>query len=95
LNLHDWTSLIRRAEKDPADFYIIPLAKKLHQCGSFGVSSQEYLKYALENRRRWEDQGEEIVANLVEEMQAEHEHEQELAMQCNPRIIALSVYNEL
>jgi hypothetical protein len=86
-----------RAEKDPAeswfqgeigffDFYIIPLAKKLHQCGSFGVSSQEYLKYALENRRRWEDQGEEIVANLVEEIKGELD-EQELAMQCLSRRI--------
>jgi len=25
------------------DFYIIPLAKKLDQCGVFGVSSDEYL----------------------------------------------------
>jgi class 3 adenylate cyclase len=68
-----------RAEKDPSeswyqgeigffDFYIIPLAKKLHECGSFGVSSQEYLKYALANRQRWEDQGEEIVAELVNEL---------------------------
>jgi hypothetical protein len=68
-----------RAEKNPAeswfkgeigffDFYIIPLAKKLDECGSFGVSSQEYLKYALGNRQRWEVQGEEIVADLVNEM---------------------------
>jgi hypothetical protein len=68
-----------RAEKDPAeywfkgeigffDFYIIPLAKKLHECGSFGVSSQEYLKYALGNRQRWEEDGEEIVTELVNEM---------------------------
>jgi hypothetical protein len=68
-----------RAQKNPAeswfqgeidffDFYIIPLAKKLHECGSFGVSSQEYLKYAMENRHRWEDQGEEIVAELVKEL---------------------------
>ena len=41
-----------RAEKDPSkgwyeseigffDFYIIPLAKKLKDCGVFGVSSEE------------------------------------------------------
>jgi hypothetical protein len=65
-----------RAKEDPAvswfqgeigffDFYILPLAKKLEECGSFGVSSQEYLKYALENRQRWEDQGKEIVAELL------------------------------
>ena len=28
------------------DFYIIPLAKKLKDCGCFGVSSDEYLNYA-------------------------------------------------
>jgi len=43
-----------RAEKDPSefwykgelgffDFYILPLAKKLSECGVFGVSSDEYL----------------------------------------------------
>lgn len=29
------------------DFYIIPLAKKLKDCGVFGVSSDEYLNYAV------------------------------------------------
>lgn len=28
------------------DFYVIPLAKKLKDCGVFGVSSEEYLNYA-------------------------------------------------
>lgn len=47
-----------RAAKNPADFwyqgeigffdfYIIPLAKKLKECGVFGVSSDEYLQYAV------------------------------------------------
>ena len=51
-----------RADKDPVDFwykgelgffdfYIIPLAKKLKDCGVFGVSSDEYLNYAEKNRR--------------------------------------------
>lgn len=53
-----------RAEKDPStrwyegelgffDFYIIPLAKKLKECGVFGVSSGEYLDYAMKNRNEW------------------------------------------
>jgi hypothetical protein len=33
------------------DFYIIPLAKKLKDCGVFGVSSGEYLGYAMTNRQ--------------------------------------------
>ncbi|KAG7338222.1 adenylate/guanylate cyclase [Nitzschia inconspicua] len=44
------------------DFYIIPLAKKLSECGVFGVSSDEYLTYAMENRREWEKKGKRIVA---------------------------------
>ncbi len=70
-----------RAEKDPSlnwyegelgffDFYIIPLAKKLKDCGVFGVSSDEYLNYALKNRQEWEDRGLEVVASLVEDTQA-------------------------
>ena len=96
-----------RAENDPSkrwyaseigffDFYIIPLAKKLKDCGVFGVSSDElsgvivdwemciwnlpslthsfstnllhnqYLQYAKQNRKEWEDKGKEIVAEMVE-----------------------------
>lgn len=32
------------------DFYIIPLAKKLKECGVFGKSSDEYLGYAQQVR---------------------------------------------
>jgi hypothetical protein len=65
-----------RSESDPAetwykgeigffDFYIIPLAKKLKECGVFGVSSDEYLSYALQNRSEWEQRGENLVAEMV------------------------------
>ena len=65
-----------RAEKNPAktwykgemgffDFYIIPLAKKLKECGVFGVSSDEYLSYAIQNRKEWEERGEEMVKEMV------------------------------
>ena len=49
------------------DNYVIPLAKKLETCGVFGVSSDEFLGYALENRREWEMKGEEVVAKLLQE----------------------------
>jgi 3'5'-cyclic nucleotide phosphodiesterase len=66
-----------RADKDPSenwyqgeigffDFYIIPLAKKLHECGVFGVSSDEFLSYAMNNRSEWEMKGREVVAGYVE-----------------------------
>lgn len=64
-----------RAETNPADgwykgelgffdFYIIPLAKKLKDCGVFGVSSDEYLSYAMENRKEWEKRGELVVEEM-------------------------------
>ncbi|CAB9524999.1 Receptor-type guanylate cyclase gcy [Seminavis robusta] len=47
------------------DFYIIPLAKKLKECGVFGVSSDEYLSYAQANRREWAEKGEQIVQEYL------------------------------
>ena len=41
------------------DYYIIPLARKLKECGVFGVAGDEYLSYALENRREWSLKGRE------------------------------------
>ena len=46
------------------DNYVIPLATKLKECNVFGVSSDEYLEYAMKNREEWEVRGEEIVANM-------------------------------
>jgi len=62
-----------RADKDPTeswfqgelgflDFYVIPLAQKLAECGVFGVSSDEYLNYAIMNRNEWEKKGKDVVA---------------------------------
>jgi hypothetical protein len=48
------------------DNYVIPLAKKLNSCGVFGVSSDEYLTYALQNRREWEIKGESVVKAMEE-----------------------------
>lgn len=65
-----------RAAKDPTDtwyngeigffdYYIIPLAQKLSECGVFGVSSDEYLNYAIMNRNEWEKKGRDVVAGYV------------------------------
>ena len=73
-----------RAETDPAtfwykgeigffDFYIIPLARKLKDCGVFGVSSSEYLNYALMNRKEWELKGQAVVEEMVENFRKEME----------------------
>ena len=68
-----------RAESNPADywykgeigffdFYIIPLAKKLKECGVFGVSSDEYLNYAVKNREEWEKKGMEVVEGYLSKL---------------------------
>jgi len=72
-----------RADTDPSanwykgeigffDFYIIPLAKKLKDCGVFGVSSDEYLNYAVKNREEWEVKGREIVEDMVKKVLADN-----------------------
>jgi hypothetical protein len=68
--------LAGHAEKDPSetwyqgelgfyDFYIIPLAKKLKDCGVFGVASDEYLDYTTANRSEWEIKGKSIVQEYL------------------------------
>eukprot|EP00980_Cylindrotheca_fusiformis_P018414 scaffold6054_cov118-Cylindrotheca_fusiformis.AAC.1 len=65
-----------RADSDPSktwysgeigffDFYVIPLAKKLDNCGVFGVSSHEYLSYATSNRAEWAREGEKLVQQYL------------------------------
>jgi hypothetical protein len=73
-----------RADTNPADnwykgeigffdYYIIPLAKKLDSCGVFGVSSDEYLNYAVKNRDEWVLRGEDVVAEMIEKAKADTE----------------------
>ena len=68
----------RGGEKDPSDGwykgelwfydnYVIPLAKKLNECGVFGVASAECLSYAEANRSEWAAKGEEIVERMKED----------------------------
>jgi hypothetical protein len=68
-----------RSEKDPTDgwydgelgffdFYVIPLANRLKECGVFGVSSAEYLNYAVSNREEWSRRGKEMVALYLENL---------------------------
>ncbi|CAB9521868.1 Receptor-type guanylate cyclase gcy [Seminavis robusta] len=79
-----------RAAQDPSiawykgeigffDFYIIPLAKKLENCGVFGVSSHEYLNYAQANRDEWVRKGEDVVAGYLEKYAESTKEEMGLA----------------
>ena len=44
----------------------IPLAKKLKECGVFGVSSDEFLNYAMNNRKDWVANGEQAIQKYLE-----------------------------
>ena len=72
-----------KTDKDPAegwykgelwffDNYVIPLTTKLRNCGVFGVSSDEYLHYALANRKQWVESGESIVEKFKERCQEKY-----------------------
>eukprot|EP00541_Cyclophora_tenuis_P001694 CAMPEP_0116549182 /NCGR_PEP_ID=MMETSP0397-20121206/4737_1 /TAXON_ID=216820 /ORGANISM="Cyclophora tenuis, Strain ECT3854" /LENGTH=288 /DNA_ID=CAMNT_0004073889 /DNA_START=14 /DNA_END=881 /DNA_ORIENTATION=- len=81
-----------RSSKDPSigwyegeiwffDHYIIPLAKKLRECGVFGVASDEYLTYALENRKEWEMKGRDVCNEMLEAVASKSMTEQQLQQQ--------------
>ncbi|KAL3940795.1 MAG: hypothetical protein SGBAC_004733 [Bacillariaceae sp.] len=78
-----------RVDKDPSegwyggelwffDNYIIPLAKKLRDCGVFGASCDEVLDYARDNRLEWEQKGKEKVSEWLNELQTEDEYSEEI-----------------
>ena len=48
------------------DYYVLPLAQKLKDCGVFGPSSDEYLIFASENRAEWSIKGKEMLAGYLE-----------------------------
>jgi 3'5'-cyclic nucleotide phosphodiesterase len=51
------------------DNYIIPLAKKLKDCGVFGVSSDEYLNYAQHNRDEFAERGKALIEEMIQKYQ--------------------------
>ena len=55
---------------------MIPLAKKLKECSVFGISSDEYLNYAVKNRKEWEHRGQEVVADMIQKYEAMYAEEQ-------------------
>jgi 3'5'-cyclic nucleotide phosphodiesterase len=63
-----------RGELSFFDYYIIPLAQKLHDCGVFGVSYDEFINYAQENRSEWERKGQEIVEVWKAAIEVKYEH---------------------
>jgi len=56
-------------------FHVIPLAKKLKECGVFGLRSTDYVDCAMKNLAEWDLHGKGVVASM-EEKAREHIHHQ-------------------
>jgi hypothetical protein len=63
-----------QGEIDFFDNHTIPLARKLKECGVFGMSSNEVLAYALAIREEWISKGEMIVLEMLEKAKTSFEH---------------------
>jgi hypothetical protein len=48
---------------------VIPLAKKLRDFGVFGLSSDEFLTYAISNRDEWEAKGHRVVSQMLKKVE--------------------------
>jgi hypothetical protein len=68
-----------RANEDPSiywyedelwflDNHVIPLAKKLKECGAFGESGDEYLMIAKKNWQEWEMKGKYVARECIEKL---------------------------
>jgi len=79
-----------RSNKNPAlfwyegelgffDNYIIPLATKLRECEVFGVSCDEFLNFATENRNEWAVKGKEIVSRMLQDAENKVEKDREMS----------------
>jgi hypothetical protein len=44
---------------------ILPLAQSVRACGVFGAVSDQYMNYAEQNRREWEQKGKETVQGYL------------------------------
>lgn len=73
-NTEDPSLIWFQGELDFFDNYVIPLARNLEECNVFGVSCDEYLSYALENRHEWEQKGKQMVAEMVSAYEQEGSH---------------------
>jgi len=48
--------------------YITPLAERIDKCGVFGSKSTIFLYFAMENKRKWIEEGQHITSKMIEEV---------------------------
>ena len=61
--------------------YIIPLSQKMKTCGVFGSTGNVFEYFAMENKKRWIEDGEiiseEIIRDVMEEVERERQQQEE------------------
>mmetsp|Transcript_29238 Transcript_29238/g.62172 ORF Transcript_29238/g.62172 Transcript_29238/m.62172 type:complete len:516 (+) Transcript_29238:86-1633(+) len=62
--------------------YIIPLSKKMKVCGVFGTTGNVFEYFAIENKKRWTEEGETISEEIIRDVKEEVEREQRLRNGC-------------
>lgn len=59
--------------------YILPLAGKMKTCGVFSTTGNVFEYFAMENKKRWIEEGEVISEEIIRDVKKEVEREQRLA----------------
>ncbi|GKZ00770.1 hypothetical protein MPSEU_001028800 [Mayamaea pseudoterrestris] len=57
------------------DYFVIPLAQRLLECGIFGSSGSQYLAFAIANKKQWEQVGPESVSRMIGSFKTMHDKE--------------------
>ncbi|KAL7533890.1 hypothetical protein ACHAXR_009002 [Thalassiosira sp. AJA248-18] len=63
--------------------YIIPLSQKMKICGVFGTTGDVFQYFAMENKKRWMEEGEAISEEIIRDVKEEVEREQRLSNGCH------------
>lgn len=59
--------------------FILPLTQKMKRCGIFGSTGSVFEYFAMENKKRWTNEGEEISKEIIRDVKIEVEKEQGIA----------------
>lgn len=63
--------------------YIIPLSQKMKTCGVFGTTGNVFEYFAMENKKRWIEVGEDVSLEIIRDVKQEVEREQGLTNGCH------------
>lgn len=57
--------------------YIIPLSQKMKTCGVFGTTGSVFEYFAMENKKKWTEEGEELSEEIIRDVTEEVEKERQ------------------